>query len=213
MAVPLRAGFCEGQGYLVSIPCSCLLRCFKNQWWCLWWNLWCFQIRPGNTTVARGQTSGICIESSIRYWNQVRSDRKELLPVVFTFIKFHRGKDVVVESDHKLLEMIAKKSLAAAPPRLQRMLLRLQQYSFHLQFKPGNEMVLADTLSQAYISDGGDHELERELECAVHLIISTAPITDAKLNQLMQELKKDDSMATLSRTIRNGWPNISITSS
>lgn len=135
---------------------------------------------------------------------------KELLAVVFAFSKFHQyvyGKDVVVESDHKPLEMIAKKALAAAPPRLQRMLLRLQQYSFQLQFKPGKDMVLADTLSRAFISDGGDDELERELECAVHLVVSAAPITDAKLNQLRQELSKDDSMGTLCSTIRDGWPN------
>ena len=58
--------------------------------------------------------------------------KKQLLAVVFTFNKFYQylyGKDVVVESDHKLLEMIAKKALAAAPPQLQRMLLQLQQYS------------------------------------------------------------------------------------
>ena len=63
--------------------------------------------------------------------------------MVFAFTKFHQyvyGKEVVVESDHKPLEMIAKKALAAAPPRLQHMLLRLQQYSFHLQFKPGKDI-------------------------------------------------------------------------
>ena len=51
---------------------------------------------------------------------------KELLAVVFAFTKFHQyvySKDVIVESDHKPLEAILKKSLAAAPPRLQRMLL------------------------------------------------------------------------------------------
>jgi len=84
------------------------------------------------------------------------------------------------------------------------MLLHLQQYSFHLQFKPGKEMILADTLSHAYLSDGGDNELERELECAVHLVVSTAPITDVKLNQLKQELGKDDSMTTPCSMIYNG---------
>jgi len=62
------------------------------------------------------------------------------------------------------------------------------------------------TLSHAYLSDGGD-ELERELECAIHLVVSTAPITDAKLNQLKQELGKDDSMTTLCSMIHNGWPS------
>ena len=42
---------------------------------------------------------------------------KELLTVVFSFTKFHQyvySKDVIVESDHKPLEAIMKKALAAA---------------------------------------------------------------------------------------------------
>ena len=60
-------------------------------------------------------------------------------------------KEALVESDHDPLEMIVKKPLAAAPPCLQQMLLQLQQYSFELKFKPGKDMVLADTISHAYI--------------------------------------------------------------
>ena len=65
-------------------------------------------------------------------------------------------------------------------------------------------MVLADTLSHAYISDEVDNELEKELECAVHLMVSTAPVTDAKLSQLNQEPTKDDSMTILCSSKRNG---------
>ena len=67
--------------------------------------------------------------------------------------------------------------MAEAPPRLQRMLLQLQKYSFDLKFKPGKEMVLADTLSHAYIpKDPADGSLEEELECAVHLTTENIPI-------------------------------------
>ena len=68
--------------------------------------------------------------------------------------------------------MIVKKSLAEAPPRLQRMLLQLQKYSFDLKFKPGKEMVLANTLSHAHIpKDPADNSLEY----AVHFITENAP--------------------------------------
>ena len=78
---------------------------------------------------------------------------KELLAVVFSFTKFHQyvySKDVIVESDHRPLEAIMKKALAAAPSRLQQMLLHLQKYShtFTLHYKPGKWKVLADTLSR-----------------------------------------------------------------
>ena len=53
---------------------------------------------------------------------------KELLAIVFGMEKFNHftyGRKVTVESDHKPLQTIHKKPLAAAPKRLQGMLLRL----------------------------------------------------------------------------------------
>ena len=57
---------------------------------------------------------------------------KELLAIVFTMEKFGSyvyGRKVVVESDHKPLESILKKSLMSAPKRLQRMMLRLRNFA------------------------------------------------------------------------------------
>ena len=54
-------------------------------------------------------------------------------------------------SDHKPLETIFKKPLVKAPKRLQRLLLRLQQYDVEIRYKPGPEMYLADNLSCAYL--------------------------------------------------------------
>ena len=53
---------------------------------------------------------------------------RELLAVVYGSEKFHTyvfGKSVTVYSDHKPLENIILKQLSLAPPRLQRMLLRI----------------------------------------------------------------------------------------
>src|SRR6478609_1631391 len=58
---------------------------------------------------------------------------KELLAIVYAMERFHTyvyGRQVTVHMDHKPLISIFKKSLTAAPRRLRRMLLRLQQYSF-----------------------------------------------------------------------------------
>ena len=46
------------------------------------------------------------------------------------------------------LEQIHKKNLMQAPPRLQRMLLRLQPYDCVIKYRPGKEMVTADALSR-----------------------------------------------------------------
>lgn len=59
---------------------------------------------------------------------------RELLGVLFGLERFNDytyGKHINNESDHKPLEMIVRKSLGCAPPRLQRMLLRLQKYDLH----------------------------------------------------------------------------------
>ena len=137
---------------------------------------------------------------------------KELLAVVFAFTKFHQyvySKDVIVESDHKPLEAILKKSLAAAPPRLQRMLLQLQKYSFTLHYKPGKEMILADTLSRAYIEDctTSQSALEEELACMVHMVLSNAPFSDAKLEEVRKAMSEDTTMRLLQTTSQTGWPD------
>ena len=64
---------------------------------------------------------------------------KELLAFVYGLETFHTymyGRSVAVQSDHKPLEMIFKKSLHKAPNRLQRMLMRTQLIiDFHNLFK------------------------------------------------------------------------------
>ena len=91
---------------------------------------------------------------------------KELLAVVYALEKFNQyvyGKTVQVESDHKPLESITKKSLCQASPRLQRILLRLQKYDVILNYKSGKEMMIADTLSRACCIDTNTDRMEEEL--------------------------------------------------
>ena len=66
---------------------------------------------------------------------------KELLAVVY-------GRCEAVQSDHKPLEMIFKKSLHKAPKRLQRMLMRTKLYDIKLNYRRGSTTYLADALSR-----------------------------------------------------------------
>ena len=63
------------------------------------------------------------------------------------------GPHVVVEIDHRLLEAIFKKPLNKAPPRLQRMLLKLTKYDLDVRYVPGKKQFISDCLSRAPISD------------------------------------------------------------
>ena len=66
-------------------------------------------------------------------------------PMAHTFL-YRRLFRVI--TDHKPLEMIAKKTLLRAPPRLQRMLQKIQGYDFTIEYRQGKTMTLADTLSK-----------------------------------------------------------------
>ena len=65
---------------------------------------------------------------------------KEMLAVCFATRKFHQyvyGKSKVsVQTDHKPLESILKKPLCKAPPRLQRLMLRLQPHDLDVHYMP-----------------------------------------------------------------------------
>ena len=76
--------------------------------------------------------------------------KRELLAIVFACQRFSMyllGRSFVAESNHKPLEMIAKKNLANVPPRLQRMLLELQRYDITIKYQPGSQMQMANALS------------------------------------------------------------------
>ena len=121
------------------------------------------------------------------------------------FYQYVYGKETKVESDHKPLESITKKPLLAVPPRLQRMLLQLQRYNFTLLYRPGIEMILADTLSCAYIKYTLDSDLEEDLVCAVSLVMNNLPVSDPKLEAVCDATEKDPA-TKLQDTIRCGWP-------
>ena len=75
------------------------------------------------------------------------NNKHECLSVCFGLEKFHTyiyGRHVIVENDHKLLEMIQQKPIHVAPPHLQHMLLHMQKYDYTIWYKPGKDMVLAD---------------------------------------------------------------------
>ena len=68
---------------------------------------------------------------------------RELLAVVYGCEKFHTylyGRSFTVHTVHKPVESIHLKHLTAAPPRLQRMLLRLQPYDLTIRYQPGKDM-------------------------------------------------------------------------
>ena len=81
--------------------------------------------------------------------NYTKIKRKCVL-VCFSLRKFHTyiySRHITVDSDHKPLEIIYHKSTHTKPHHLHCMVLCLQTCNYSIQYKPGQDMVLADRLS------------------------------------------------------------------
>ena len=140
-------------------------------------------------------------DTETRYANIER----ELLAVVFGCTRFHTyiyGKKFTVESDHKHdnpLQNIQHKSLANTPPRLQRMMLRIQPYECSINYKPGSEMVLADALSRLNPRPGPKIDLDQ----TIHMV----KFSTQKANKLKEMVTQDVSLNALREIISVGWPD------
>ena len=135
---------------------------------------------------------------------------KEMLAIAYGLDKFHNytyGRRITVETDHKPIETIHRKPLHTAPKRLQRMLMRVQQYDINIQYKQGKQMLLADTLSRAYITDHSTsiNQIEKtfeQVDLSQHI-----PLTTEKISEIKVATKEDETLQQLLQTIKTGWPD------
>jgi hypothetical protein len=135
---------------------------------------------------------------------------KEMLAIVYGAKKFHQyiyGKKVVVETDHKPLTHIFKKSLIDCPMRMQRMLLDLQIYDLDVRYKPGKEMYISDAVSRIKMPNDETKIFTNEYEAQVSYLRKHFPISRAKNEQFRIETRKDEGLQIVSRYIKEGWPN------
>ena len=130
---------------------------------------------------------------------------KELLANVFSVEKFHQytfGRPVKVQSDHKPLEAILQKPLSSAPKRLQGMMLRLQGYDISVTYKKGKEMLLAVTLSRAYLNRPGEQEDTEHIN-----MLDFVLIRKERLEKLKDATDNDEALQKLKSVIMDGWPD------
>ena len=142
-------------------------------------------------------------------WTQIE---KELFSIVFGCEKFHEyvyGHNIQIQNDHKPLEPTFKKDLCKTPPRLQRMLLKLQKYDITMQFTPGKDVPVADLLSQKNRTklDSCNQKFPEEVEYHVHAMYSHVSVADVRLQELHTASKADAQYQLLCKTIEEGWPN------
>ena len=169
----------------------------------------------GATLLQNGQPVAFASRTLSKVEQRYAQIEKECLAIVFGCSKFSqyitRREKITVETDHKPLQPIFKKSLLDAPSRLQRMLLRLQRYNLEVRYKPGSQMYVADHLSRAYLKNLDDQPHDEFQVFALELEeinpLEAVKITSERLAQLQKATEQDPVMQTLKSTILVGWPD------
>ena len=131
---------------------------------------------------------------------------KEMLAIVYSTTKFHEyiyGKTVIVETDHKPLESLFKKALGKAPQRLQRVILKVQQYDLKVKYVSDNTLYIDHTLSRAGPNNKAECISDSE-EFEVNLIV---PICKEKKEEFKMEMDQDLVMLKLKEMVLRGRPD------
>ena len=146
--------------------------------------------------------SKLLTETESRYSNIER----EMLAVLFGLEKFHYyayGRPVVVESDHKPLEAIFKKHPSSAPPRIARMMLRIQKYNAQIKYVPGKDIPVADALSRISSCCG---EAVQGLDVSIHEVLLHLNASPTRVSQIREETAMDTTLSALHDVTMHGLP-------
>lgn len=138
---------------------------------------------------------------------------KETLAILFGCERFRQyvyGTHFTVESDHKPLISIFKKNIDSCPPRLQRMLIKLQGYSFDLVYKKGKDLVIADLLSRANYDVSQPVDVDNQtqsIEAHVCTVVNSINVSNDQLTKLKKLTNEDETMKILKSYIVTNWPS------
>ncbi|XP_044005925.1 uncharacterized protein K02A2.6-like [Aphidius gifuensis] len=132
---------------------------------------------------------------------------KELLAIVFGVERFHQyvyGRQITIHTDHKPLVTIVKKDINKVSGRMQLMLLKIMKYRPIVQYVPGKEMFLADTLSRAFLRDPVQEDTE--LNAVIHSVSRHLAVSDQKKKAMQAATLEDEVLQRLIQYQHNGWP-------
>ncbi|UYV60919.1 K02A2.6-like [Cordylochernes scorpioides] len=135
-----------------------------------------------------------------RHYPQIE---KEALAIKFGCKKFHTyiyGKSLLIETDHRPLESIYKKTINKMPPRLQKIFMEINQYRPNIKYKSGKELLIADLLSR----DCKSYEILEENPIEILLITA---FDNRSTTNIMKATKEDAELQELTKTIIQGRPD------
>ena len=167
----------------------------------------------GAALMQNGQPVAFASRSLSQTERQYAQIEKECLAIVFScerFSQYLAGREkITVETDHKPLQSIFRKSILSAPCRLQCMLLRLQRFNLDVNYKPGTQMFIADHLSRASLKATDNTQDSFQvfgLELESLNPFDSIKVTPERLTQLQKATAQDLALETLKTTVVTGWP-------
>ena len=107
-----------------------------------------------------------------------------------------------MSTDHKPLEDIHPKHLSDAPPRLQRLLLKLQPYDITIKYVPGQKVLVADALSR--VSPSGKIEI-KGLDVTIDDLNTT--LNHVQVEAIQKATTEDQVLQILMQQMMQGWPD------
>ena len=158
-----------------------------------------------NDPIGKGKPIAFVSKSLTPVETRYANIEHEMLAVVFGCMKFHHylyGRRFICESDHKPLEDIHLKHLSDAPPRLQRLLLKIQPYDFSIKYIPGKDIPMADALSR--VSPYEKVKI-KGLDVTIHEL--TPQLTRVQVQTIQKATQEDSTLQLLIQQILKGWPD------
>ena len=171
--------------------------------------MWCLPVKTWCCTHPERSTSCICLKSPNSCRTKVCSNWKRMSCHCFflwtlSLVHIYRSSAVTVQTDHQPLDSIFKKRLEAAPSRLQRMLLRFQKYSLQVEYLQGKHMLLADTLSRAYLMENLE-EMKSINSLATSRWKDTLMVNEERIRKIWSHTEADENLQQVVKIIFNGW--------
>ncbi|VDI75828.1 Hypothetical predicted protein [Mytilus galloprovincialis] len=136
-------------------------------------------------------------------WAQIEKEALSMLYGLERFDQYTYGRKVIVQNDHKPLAAILSKPLSRAPKRLQDIMMKLFRYDIEFRFVKGVNLVLADTLSRAYLENDNATETARP---RIMQINTFEDIPDARLQEIRTATEEDTELQKLVKILNEGWP-------
>ena len=82
----------------------------------------------------------------------------------------------------------------------------LQKYDFVVNYVPGKDLFCSDILSRAPLKEKTSEISDTRVNCQVHSVISSLPISTERLKQLEIETLNDKTLQRVASYIVQGWP-------